>query len=371
MPRHERTLIRPQNSNGGVDGKEVLGVSEREPEEIGDSTCEGDKKEPEDSETRKPQVAKRPHTPTRAELEAHLPLHLEYRSWCPHCRAGRGISMQHRTDDKREAEEMGITVSLDYCFMSADDSEEDMRAILVCYDHSKKGLWAVPVERKGAQEEVVKWVTEKLEESGYAGVAVTLKSDQEPAMLSLKQAIAVRRKAVTPMIESPVRESKSNGRIERAIRKWQAQFRTIRHHVESRIGEKLENASAIIEWMIVWVADIISKYAIQENGRTSYEMTTQHTVKHKIVGFAERVHYKFKIQDSKKDKTSYADSGTGYFGDIVNRNTQYLVARKEGVVTCSTISRMPEEESYSRECIEHIQVKYTDQIFDDTCHCNS
>ena len=173
--------------------------------------------------------------------------------------------MQHRADEKKEAENMGVTVSLDYCFMTPDDVEEDMRAILVCYDNWKKGLWAIPVERKGPQEEVVKWLVEKLEESGYAGVPVTLKSDQEPAMLSLKQAIAIKRKAETPLIESPVRESKSNGRIERAIRKWQAHFRTIRHHLESRIGERLENASAIIEWMIIWVADIISKYAIQEN----------------------------------------------------------------------------------------------------------
>ena len=180
----------------------------------------------------------------------------------------------------------------------------------------------------------------------------------------MKKAIAIKRDAVTAMIESPIRESKSNGRIERAIRKWQAQFRTIRHHVESRIGEKLENASAIIEWMIVWVADIISKYAIQENGRTTYEMTTQHTVKHKIVGFAERVHYRFKIQDSKKDKTSNSDSGIGYFVGIVNRNTQYLVATKEGIVTCSTISRMPDEESYSRECIDHVKTKYTEYIKD-------
>ena len=88
--------------------------------------------------------------------------------------------------------------------------------------------------------------------------------------------------------------------------------------MESRIGEKLDNASAIIEWMIVWVADIISKYALQDNGRTTYEMTTQHTVKHKIVGFAARVHYKFKIQDSKKDKTSTSDVGTGYVVGIVN-----------------------------------------------------
>ena len=127
--------------------------------------------EPEDSETRRPQVAKKPYTPTKAELEAHLPLHLEYRSWCPHCRAGRGISMQHRKDDAKEAENMGVTISLDYCFMTPDDGEEDMKAILVCYDHGKKGLWAVPMERKGAQEEVVKWLVDKLDESGYAGVS--------------------------------------------------------------------------------------------------------------------------------------------------------------------------------------------------------
>ena len=174
--------------------------------------------EVEAEESRKPNIAKRPYTPTRAEIEAHLPLHLEYRSWCPHCVAGKGISMQHRRATERELEELGITISLCYCFMTADEAEEDMRAIIVLYDHSKKGLWALPVEAKGPQEDVVKWITDKMEESGYAGVPVTLKSDQEPAMVSLKRAIAVRRKAETPMIESPIRESKSNGRIERAIR---------------------------------------------------------------------------------------------------------------------------------------------------------
>ena len=59
------------------------------------------------------------------------------------------------------------------------------------------GSWALPVERKGAQEEVVKWIVDKLDEAGYAGVPITIKSDQEPAMISLKQAIAVRRKAET------------------------------------------------------------------------------------------------------------------------------------------------------------------------------
>ena len=134
MCKYANQLVRPQNENNGVGAKGVSGVDDVVEEQLRD---EEDAEEPESSETRKPQVAKRPYTPTRAELEAHLPLHLEYRSWCPHCRAGRGISMQHRADEKKEAENMGVTVSLDYCFMTPDDVEEDMRAILVCYDHGK------------------------------------------------------------------------------------------------------------------------------------------------------------------------------------------------------------------------------------------
>ena len=62
-------------------------------------------------------------------------------------------------------------------------------------------------------------IVDKLEENGYAGVPVTIKSDQEPAMMKLKQAIAVRRNAETPLIESPVCESQADGRIEKAIKK--------------------------------------------------------------------------------------------------------------------------------------------------------
>ena len=98
--------------------------------------------------------------------------------------------------------------------MTAAEAGDDMRAILIAYDHSKCGFWALPVERKGVQDEgVVKWIVDKLEANGYAGGPVTIKSDQVPAMMKLKQAIAVRRKAETPLIGSPVRESQANGRI--------------------------------------------------------------------------------------------------------------------------------------------------------------
>ena len=36
-----------------------------------------------DEAVRNPKIARRPHTPTKAEVVAHMTLHAEYRDWCP------------------------------------------------------------------------------------------------------------------------------------------------------------------------------------------------------------------------------------------------------------------------------------------------
>ena len=56
------------------------------PENIEKVEIDGEERE-EEVEMRKPRVAVRPVAPTKAEMEAHYPLHLVYRSWCAHCRA--------------------------------------------------------------------------------------------------------------------------------------------------------------------------------------------------------------------------------------------------------------------------------------------
>ena len=62
--------------------------------------------------------------------------------------------------------------------------------------------------------------------------------------MALKRHVAIYKKAETVMLESPVRDSKANGAAERAVRSWVGQLRTIRHHVERRIKEKIPKDSA-------------------------------------------------------------------------------------------------------------------------------
>ena len=70
------------------------------------------REEEEIGEARKPRIARVPKTPTRADIEAHFPLHVEYRDWCPHCVAGRGQVKPHMRN--KGEERSGTTISVDY-----------------------------------------------------------------------------------------------------------------------------------------------------------------------------------------------------------------------------------------------------------------
>lgn len=112
--------------------------------------------------------------------------------------------------------------------------------MLVVVDRHTDGIWAFEVDGKGIDIGAgVKWLTECLNVAGYSGVKVTIRSDQEPAILVLKNALALERKAETSCIEGPVRESKCNGLVERVSRNWRDQCRTLRHF----LGKKKSRAS--------------------------------------------------------------------------------------------------------------------------------
>ena len=100
--------------------------------------------------------------------------------------------------------------------------------------------------------------------------------------MAFEKAVALKRQAKTTVIESPVRESQSNGTIERAFRTWESQFRTLRHQFEANIGKELDLKHPLTEWMVIWAGDLITRYALRENGRTCYESMTGHRCKQPV-----------------------------------------------------------------------------------------
>ena len=119
--------------------------------------------------------------------------------------AGRSTSKQHGRLAAYE-EAMGITMSVDSVFEIAEEADDKTASILVAYEHKTKSLWVLEVDHKGVDAgTAADWLAETLQVGGNGKVKVTMKSDNEASVIALKMAIAVRRKAETALIESPVR----------------------------------------------------------------------------------------------------------------------------------------------------------------------
>ena len=163
MNEHRAEPIRPQHliSSKGLRADEAKGEVEGEAMMCG--KCQPGE-EDENLEARAPRIANRPYVPTKAEIAAHFPLHAEYRPWCKCCVHGKGISRQHAAGDNTE-EVLGVTISIDYCFMVPEESEEEMDAILIAYDSHKMRLWAMTADAKGPTPQAVGWLSGKIEES--------------------------------------------------------------------------------------------------------------------------------------------------------------------------------------------------------------
>ena len=122
---------------------------------------------------------------------------------------------------------------------------------------------------------------------------MVLKSDQEESIIALKMAVAIKRQAPTVNIESPVRDSHANGSAEGSVRTWAAQLRTMRHHLEFRMQHKIPIHAPLMTWLVSWAAEVICRYRVQANGRTSYEHVTGHKGLQPIAIFGEKVMFKF------------------------------------------------------------------------------
>ena len=185
---------------------------------------------------------------------------------------------------------------MDYCFLGekcevkdVDDGKPENATVLVAYDELKEAFWAVNAPRKGAVHGGVKSCVDMLEDSGYGGNGITVKSDQEQSICALRRSIAVMRKVDTTHICSPVRCSKSNGRMENAVKIFSDQLRTLKHLFASEVKRQLKVEHAMYSWLIAWTSEVMNKYNVRANGTTSQEMITKRECRHQVFGFWEHV----------------------------------------------------------------------------------
>ena len=193
-----------------------------------------------------------PKRPTAKEIAQHLLTHLPYRSWCLHCVRGRGLELPHA----RGKELPTIPeVHFDFCFPGDDGEPGRTLTVFAGRDRQTRMTLAAVVPTKSSTGSfIARRVVAFLREIGMSGSDITIKSDQEPAMISILNEVARMRAAEgggrTMLEHSPVDSSQSNGVIERGILSVEQMVRVLRSGFEERIGYKLEPKHPIMTWLI-------------------------------------------------------------------------------------------------------------------------
>ena len=144
-------------------------------------------------------------------------------------------------------------------------------------------------------------------------------------------------------------ESESNGRVENAIRRAQEKIRAVRHHVEANMKCQIFEETLIMAWMARWSAELISKYVVGENGKTSYERFRGEDCVTPLVPFGETVMY-LPLKSVHRNKGMPAKR-TGIWFGVRERIEEVLIGTTRGVVKCRTVGRLGDTERWNKHNI--------------------
>ena len=162
---------------------------------------------------------------------------------------------------------------------------------MVVKDRKSKKMWAFIVKEKGVNPYAVKKLAKILSGTGYR--RVILKSDQEPAVMSLKEAVKreIDIEVEVAFEESLVGEHQSNGEVENAVNRIRGQIRVTKDALETRFGKKLGREHPILPWLISHTVENINRFQVGSDGKTAHERMRGRTFRRDIAEFGERVFY--------------------------------------------------------------------------------
>ena len=286
--------------------------------------------------------ASTPKAPSREAQARHNLTHLPYASWCPWCIMGRRANAPHFRSKDGSDRSLPLFV-VDYAFVR-DKDDAVLCKLLVGKLYPSRKVLACVVDSKGVVDPYgVSRVAAFIRESGLMNFNFTdwvVKSDQEISIVALmEQAIRKSGRHGTIVPEaSAVGESASNARAERTVQAVEDLLRVHKHALEARIGERLPSDHPTMRWLVEHVADILTKYTINDTGMSPYEELHGRKAQERRVEFGERVFFSTpKKGRSKLDKRWRLGV---YLGHAPNSNEQYIGLRNGNVIRARSTTRI-------------------------------
>ena len=134
------------------------------------------------------------------------------------------------------------------------------------------------------------------------------------------------------------KESKTNGDMERAVRTWEGQYRTLKLQVEEETSAETPSSHSILQWCAWWSAGILSRFRMGTSGRTPYEIATGHRSKTPIACFGEHIlyHKKRNIVGLGKAESEWYD---GVYPGMSGSSSYILVGTAQGIERTTSFRR--------------------------------
>ena len=287
---------------------------------------------------------KAPELPTQAEVAAHDALHCPYRSWCEICVAASGKEDRHTRTSSLDTDTGLPVLSLDYEFL------EGPVTVLVGKIKPSGAVLAYTCAAKGPSDTwVVSQIARDLEAWGMKDIC--LKTDGEPAMLAMQEAIARARTSRTIPRNPPAYNPQSNGTAEKAVQDVAGQLRRLTLALEARLHQRISAKLPVMAWLVRHAAFVLTHFQVGHDGLTPWRRMTGRHWSGSVAEFGEQVMGKLPkkqvgpTKKAKRGKTKLEPrSIRGTWLGIWPRTGEHLIAAHTGeVIRVRTIHRLPTE----------------------------
>ena len=140
---------------------------------------------------------------------------------------------------------------------------------------------------------------------------------------------------------SPKAESRSNGLAESAIRELEGMIRTVKDHIETKMGVSIERDSPMLAW-IENAGTVITKYRVGKDSRTTYQRLKGKKPSNMIVRLGEKVLY-LPLKSARKQNKLAPKFKYGLYVGVNAWTSEALISNESGTFRARTIRRLPED----------------------------
>ena len=155
---------------------------------------------------------------------------------------------------------------------------------------------------------------------------MVLRSDGEPAITQLTEAIAATRIGRTIPEKSAPGESSGNGAAEEVGKSVREVVRTLKDQVEWKTGMEFEGGEDVLPWLVRWGAMLYSRCVVREDGKTAYERLKGRKCNMEVVPFGEMIFFKQLRDGQGGERKMDTEWSEGIWLGHANGQPEYLLS---------------------------------------------